>query len=214
MSRALKRAVGVARQRVEATGYDPAAIDALREAERRLAAQRGEQWAELLDIGLMWDGGAPLPHVVSNGSEAVLVCFEAVHDPEWDGSTVRVVNPSNPAPASLLKFTFASCHSIKFGGPNDEVLNGHPLYGRGLAGYGPHLVHNSLWLAEEERINSVHAHHRGGWEERLNHYFFVFHDEMLEVLARDFKVEQIEGAIRDVLPSAAIALVTRDEPLW
>ena len=37
---------------------------------------------------------------------------------------------------------------------------------------------NSRWIADEEAINSVHPQHVGGWFDRLNHYFFVFHDEM------------------------------------
>ena len=46
------------------------------------------------------------------------------------------------------------------GGPNDEVLNGHPLYAKGLGGYGPYPVHNSPWISNEEAINSVHAQHK------------------------------------------------------
>jgi hypothetical protein len=38
------------------------------QAERDLAAARGEQYAQVIDIGPCWDDGAPLPHLISNGS--------------------------------------------------------------------------------------------------------------------------------------------------
>lgn len=44
------------------------------QAERDLAAARGEQYAKVIDIGPRWDIGAPLPHLISNGSRAFVVC--------------------------------------------------------------------------------------------------------------------------------------------
>ena len=43
------------------------------QAERDLAAARGEQYAQVIDIGPRWNGGAPLPHLISNGSRAFIV---------------------------------------------------------------------------------------------------------------------------------------------
>lgn len=45
------------------------------QAERHLAAARGEQYAEVIDIGPRWDTGAPLPHLVGNGSRVFVVCL-------------------------------------------------------------------------------------------------------------------------------------------
>jgi hypothetical protein len=204
VTRDLKRAVTAARERLKASAYqDRDAWAALHQAERQLGAQRGEPWAEPLGLGVRWDLGAPLPHLVSNGSTAVLLCHASTVDPHWDGTYVSVVSPADHEPVSLLQFTFEGCHATKFGGPNDEVLSGHALYSRGLEGYQPHIVHNSPWIAEEERINSVHSYHRGGWHERMRHYFFVFHDEMFEALAREVRVESVHGILLDRLQQAA-----------
>ncbi len=51
-----------------------AAHDGQLQAERELASARGEQYAQVIDIGPGWDGGAPLPHLISNGSRAFIVC--------------------------------------------------------------------------------------------------------------------------------------------
>ena len=36
-------------------------------AERELAAAEGEPSAEVIDLGVTWDGGAPMPQVISDG---------------------------------------------------------------------------------------------------------------------------------------------------
>jgi hypothetical protein len=56
-----------------------AALDRLA-AERDLAAARSEEYAQVIDIGSLWDVGAPLPHLVSNGSRAFVVCLASEPD--------------------------------------------------------------------------------------------------------------------------------------
>lgn len=87
------------------------------------------------------------------------------------------------------------------------MINGHPLYGSGREPYQPHLVHNSSWMAAEERINSVHPMHTGEGYRRLNHFLFLFHDELFEALAPDVAVRPITGTIADAL-SASVRLLT------
>jgi hypothetical protein len=58
------------------------------QAERDLAAARGEPYAQVINIGPRWSIGAPLPHLVADGSRAFLVCFAEQPDPDWDGSYV------------------------------------------------------------------------------------------------------------------------------
>ncbi len=207
MRRDLERAVDRARRELAAEGYPLAAFDALSNAQRELAKARGEQWAEPLDLDVMWDSGAPLPHVVSNGLSAVLICFAVVDDAKGDGTRVEVADPGDPTPVDLLEFTFEGCRAIRFGGPNDEALNGHPLFERGLAGYGPHIVGNSAWIAEQEAINSVHPHHRGGWHELLSHYFFAFHDEVFEAVAKSVAVKSVRSTMRERVVNAANQIV-------
>jgi hypothetical protein len=97
--------------------------------------------------------------------------------------------------------------SIKFGGPSDETLSGHPLFGKGLEYYAAHEVKNSCWIEEEEKINSVHPQHRGGWRDSLRHYIFTFHDETLECLAEEIRTEQLECNYPEAAAQIAARLV-------
>ena len=104
-------------------------------------------------------------------------------DPAWDGSYATMVDPASDASEPLAIVEFERCYSHRFGGPNDEVLEGHPLYGRGLDAYRAHEVINSRWLAAEQAINSVHHWYRPeAWTTR-KHYLLAFHDECFECLA-------------------------------
>ena len=70
--------------------------------------------------------------------------------------------------------------------PNDEVLNAHPLYGSGLGFYGFHEVENSPMIADLDRRNQVHRRHvAGDYIKRFRHWIMTFHDETLEVVARN-----------------------------
>jgi len=76
------------------------------------------------------------------------------------------------------------CAEVRFGGPDDEAMAGHPLHGRGLAGYWAHEVVNSAWIEDAIRVNSVQPHHSDAPFRQLHHYVLPSHDEMLEALAR------------------------------
>ena len=83
---------------------------------------------------------------------------------------------------------FPLCSDFTFGSPNDEALNGHPLWGRGLSFYSVHRVENSSWIAQLERRNSVHPRHeKKQFLEGLSHYIFTFHDSTLECVVNDGK---------------------------
>jgi hypothetical protein len=175
-------------------------------AEREVAEAAGDEFAVEIDVELTWSIGAPLPHLLANGSAAYLLFLLEDTDPHWDGTEVRVVDPAAAETEQLGLVAFHRVHSIKFGGPNDEAITGHPLSGRGLTPYRAHQVVNSRWIADEERINSVHPYHRGGWHERLRHYVFCFHDETFECIAEGFSTERGTGSIRDVLASTVSRL--------
>jgi hypothetical protein len=153
------------------------------QAERDLAAARGEQYAKVIDIGPRWDTGAPLPHLISNGSRAFVVCRASDPDPDWDGTYVRVVSPADAHGSPFVVIEMWGCAEIRFGGPNDEAIRGHPLHGKGLAGYRAHEVVNSAWIEDAIKVNSVHPHHSDAPFRQLHHYALLFHDEMLETLA-------------------------------
>ena len=180
-----------------------AAWDQIKVAERDLARLRGEEYATPVDLGVQWDTGAPLPHVLAASGRVLVLFYLSVPSPGWDGTSVEVVDPTNERPAALGLIEFTGVHSIKFGGPNDEAIEGHPLHGRGLSAYRAHRIANSRWIAQEEHINSVHYLHRGGWHEWLSHYVLCFHDEMLECLANRWHTESLTSSRPDALQDAA-----------
>lgn len=169
------------------------------QAERDLAAARGEPYALVIDIGPPWDTGAPLPHVISNGSRAFVVCLASQPDANWDGTYVTVVSPADASPSAFVVIEISGCGEMRFGGPNDEALSGHPLYGRGLAGYRAHEVMNSAWIEDAIKVNSVHPYHSDAPFRRLHHYVLLFHDEMLEALAHGISSRLVTGTMRELL---------------
>ena len=189
-------------------------MEALREAweqqlqaERDLAAARGEQYARVIDLGPRWDAGAPLPHLITNRSRAFIACLASQRDPSWDGTWVQMVSPADEAPSLFVVIELRGCAEVRFGGPNDEARHGHPLHGKGLAGYRAHEVVNSAWIEEAIKVNSVHPHHSDAPFRQLHHYVLLFHDEMLEALARGIESRLVEGTTRSVLADLTDSLI-------
>lgn len=175
--------------------------------ERAVAAARGEEYAEPLDFPVRWCAGAPLPHLVVNDYKTFLIFLVARPDP-WDRSYATMKNPVSGAAEPLALVEFATCASAKLGAPNDEVLTGHPLDGRGLDPYTAQVVRNSRWLAELEKINSVHRQYSPELWRKLNHYVFWFHDTTFECVAESYKVELYLGSFADLLARACQRLLS------
>lgn len=82
--------------------------------------------------------------------------------------------------------SFPHCDTFIFGAPNDEALNGHPLYGRGLKAYSAHKVLESDWIRELERRNSVHPrHNKDHYLADRVHYIVTFHDSTFECVTTE-----------------------------
>jgi hypothetical protein len=151
--------------------------------------------------------GAPLPHLISNGSRAFIVCLASQPDPDWDGTYVRMVSPADTHPTPFVVIELRGCHDIRFGGPNDEAIAGHPLQGKGLDGYRAHEVHNSTWIEDAIKVNSVHPNHSDVPFRQLHHYVLLFHDEMLEALARGISCRLVVGTMRGVLEELTASMI-------
>ena len=139
-----------------------AARDAVLQAERTLAAGKGEQHAVEIDFPVRWDTGAPMPHLLQNDRRTFLIFFLQETDRNWDGSYVKLRRLNRALAQKLAVVEFEGCICAKIGSPNDEVFHGHPLYGKGFAGYRAMAVENSSWLKELEKINSVHSNYSQG----------------------------------------------------
>jgi hypothetical protein len=162
-------------------------------------AARGEEYAVPFELGVRWSGGAPLPHLLSSGLRSFVAFYLEEPDPNWDGTYTRIVDPTDVTVESLALAEFKGSVAVKLGPPNDEVLHGHPLYGRGLGGYGTYVVENSRWLAELIEINRVHERFDPqAWEDK-RHFLLVFHDETVEVIAREIEVQPVRASMRALL---------------
>jgi hypothetical protein len=180
-----------------------AAQDAQLAAERTLAMSCGNEAAMPISWQPAWNTGAPLPHLIAGGGRIVLLYLVQVPDPSWDGTYATMKDPSSSSSESIAIVEFERVTAHRFGTPNDEVLHGHPLFGRGLRAYGAHKVVNSTWLAELQRINSVHAgYDPAHWSDRV-HYLLSFHDETFECIAGSHAVEVVEATFREALALAS-----------
>jgi hypothetical protein len=136
-----------------------------------------EEFAETIEFPVKWDIGAPMPHLLTNGYRTFLVFY--LKDDYSEGDRTELV--------ALVQFL--RCVSVKLGDPNDEVLHGHPLYGKGLEPYSAQIVRNSTWVKELETINKVHSQYKPEFWSELNHYIFWFHDQTFECVAKSYEVE-------------------------
>ena len=184
-----------------------AASEAMLRAERELAAAKGESYAVPLDFPVVWDGGAPMPHLFCNDNRTFLVFYEQVVDPNWDGSYVVMREARSPKPQALALVQFHECRSARMGTPNDEVFHGHLLYGKGFEGHRAMEVIDSNWVKELERINSVHSQYRPEPWKELKHYILPFHDVTFECVAKRFSVEKRISSLRDLLAEVCDRLI-------
>jgi hypothetical protein len=118
---------------------------------------------EVLDAWPKPESGAPEPRI--RATEGCLVVGYGTADGKY----------------AVIEFPV--CHQFTFGHPNDEALQGHPLYQRGLKFYSVHRIKNSSRLAALERANAVHPQHDSvAYLQDKEHYVFTFHDSTLECL--------------------------------
>ena len=143
--------------------------------------------------------GAPQPFVMADERLTILAYYLENRDPDWDGSYVRVLGPTN-ADEPLALVRFFSCRAHMFGPPNDEAFHGHPLASRGLEPYRAFRIEHSSWIRHLERMNSVHPRHRPESFEKLQHFIFAFHDSTFECVCKSYEIQTTRGAIASAVP--------------
>jgi hypothetical protein len=147
-----------------------------------------EEFARVIEWIPKWDTGAPMPQVFSNGNKTFLIYLINAPDPNWDGTYVNMIDNTSETtyPLALVEF---SGQTFRFGIANEEVFNGLSLWGRGLEGYAAHIIENSSWINELKNINKVHPYYNENrWKDR-KHFTLLFHDEIFEIIATDYKIE-------------------------
>jgi hypothetical protein len=171
---------------------------------------KNQETAVVLDYPYPWDTGAPLPHVISDGQRTILIYYINEHNPKWDPASMKIIDLQTGHGDITALAEFTNCYNYKFGGINDEVINGHPLHEHGLEAYEAHVIINSEWLKNQEKINSVHTNYSHNLWETRKHFIFTFHDEMFECIADGYKVEIFKGRIRSVFSEATKRLFEPD----
>lgn len=174
-----------------------------RTLQRKLSLAKNQETAVLLDYPYPWDTGAPWPHVVSNGYRTFLIYYIGENHPVWKSQSHEITDLHTEHHDLTALVEFKNCYNYKFGGINDEVINGHPLYEHGLEAYEAHKIENSTWLNEQEKINAVHSNYSHSLWESRKHFIFTFHDEIFECIADGYHVEIFKGGIRSVFAEAS-----------
>lgn len=90
------------------------------------------------------------------------------------------------------------CSTTKFGYPNDESIEGHPLYAKGLEAYNIFEVLNSSWIAQQQMQNLVSFPDRTNMSWK-RHFIFTFHDSTFECLAENIKLTISEEPYEQIL---------------
>jgi hypothetical protein len=124
--------------------------------------------------------GCPSPQILAHEGGLLLAYLIQSKPPFWGPG-------AQPDTYALIRFVWPQAHL--FGPPNDEAMNGHPLYVKGLHAYSCYQVFNSPWIRIMEQRNSVHPAHRPESFKDLVHYIFTFHDSTFECVAKSFEVK-------------------------
>jgi len=150
-----------------------------------------------LDLGFQSSIGAPVPVVLAGEHQVFLLFYLENREPFWDGTTVHVRDSKKDTGLGIISFNH--CISHKLGMPNDEAIEGHPYEKYGLKPYSNFEVENSDWIAQLEKINSVHPYHKKERFERYKHYIFFFHDTNFECIAESFKAEKADISMKEAI---------------
>jgi hypothetical protein len=142
-----------------------------------------------------WDGGAPMPQVFSNGQKVYLIYYIA----DWEKESVNKINTfsTSTGEGQLIALVEFTGNTFRFGIANDEVFSGLPLYEQGLNKWA-HIIENSAWIEEIKNINKVHQRFNILQWANKNHYVLLFKDEILEVIARSYKIDVYKTTYKEI----------------
>lgn len=164
------------------------------ELQRETAREARLPYARPVDLGVEWDTGAPMPALIA-AKRTFVAFYRNLPDPMWDG-TPKMRDPLIDEGVGVIEFTNVT--AIQMGGPNDEGMHSHWLWGSGLEQYRAHLVENSPRIEESERSTRLH-------------YVLTFHDETVECLAGGAIGRTTKGTLSHAV-SGLGSLSTRREP--
>lgn len=147
-----------------------------------------------LDLGIEPETGAPMPFVLASEREVNIVFY---------GSREVSEHPSEECVAIA---SFDGHQIIRFGGPNDEAIEGHPLYKNGLESYGIFEVVNSSAVVQLEAENRVHFP-KSDYSD-VRHFIITFHVSMYEG-AGDLTITVSDKSYKDTIRMVVEKMLTR-----
>jgi hypothetical protein len=168
--------------------------------EREIAELKGENYCVPWDLNIdfSWEIGVPAPHLLHNDDKTFLLYFLSKQYKTANERGIEIVNIKT-AKRKIAVVEFKGCVSVKMGSPNDEVLEGHPLHGKGLEYHSAGMVKNSAWIKEIESINKVHnCYNPSDWQD-LNHYLLPFKTSTFECIAASYEVSILEDTMKNAL---------------
>lgn len=165
-------------------------------AAERLAADADEQ-----PFAIEWQIDCEWPRMAQN---AFMMTGSFVSVLTFDGSM------------GILQVVFQNPDAVRFSCVSDEVIMGHPLFGKGLYAYGLFKVMKSAWIDELRKCDSVHPQHDESHWKAAVHYLLCLKDRMCEVVtAREPAWNSFttkEEALRASLVQCGLANATPDSP--
>lgn len=161
--------------------------------ERDDSASKNAPWADVLDAFENIEPGAPRPRVMSNEDRTALLYY-----------------PSSRGP--LRWVLFREVLYTSFGYPSEEALKGHALYGAGLRHFRVHEVFNSALIADMEKRNRVHEHHKPESFTRRRHILFALHDSTFDCVCSDWATGTTEIELGEAMVMAIEALKSGEFP--
>lgn len=167
-----------------------------------------------VDLRVVWDAGAPCPQLIRSEDRTFLAFF-CPNDTFGPGRGLRIVEPHDEPSGRVAIIEWQQCIASLAGWPNDEVLNGHRLWPKGLAEIGVHTpveVMGSQWIAELEMRNRIHPRHTSSLFEGMRHFVLPFKDSTFECVARSFLPFRSSESLAAVVGTLARCALS-DEPL-
>ena len=154
-----------------------------------------DQILELIKNIPQCDMGAPSPAIYSDEISVYLFYYLEDNNENWDGTYVNIRN--NNLDEGVACITFKYYTQYKFGSPNDEAINGHPLYNYGLQPYKFFEVKNSEWIKNLMEMNRGHPNHKDEYFNKCRHFIYFFHDNCFEIICESYSYEIMNKNIKE-----------------
>ncbi len=167
------------------------------QAQRELAAAKGEEYATPYDIGVTPEAAVSGPVVLQTDYNVILT-FNAMKE-KPDGYR-------EDAGTAIVEFK--RCIITKFGYPNDEARWGHPLGDKGLGAYGVYEIMNSTWIRQLTDFNRIRFPNTPDSDQR--HFMFTFHDSTFECIADGMEVRVSDEPYEQIFAYMSKRTVWRD----